>query len=466
MNEIVRLIETFTNWLWGPPLLILVVGGGILLTVRLGFFQIRYFPYIMKQTFGKIFSKAEGEGTLTPFQAATAALASSIGAANIVVVPSIIFVAGPGAVFWMWVTAVLGQATKFSEIVLGLKYREKNAEGEYVGGPAYYMKKGVKGTIGKILGFCVSFFFMIEILPSITLQTLSAASPLETLGVDKKIAVGLILALVLLVVYGGISRIGKVTEKLVPFMALVYFVLALIVILANITQLPNVFYMIFVGAFNPKAVATGIVGATVAKAIQNGVARGVYSNEAGMGSAPYAHSTAVTDHPCRQGMWGIFEVFVDTIIVCSMSAMVVLSTGTWTPETTPDSEFKAVAVAKAVSGIFGNVGSAIVSVCLFLFVLSTIIVIVFYCEKQAEYLFGSTLGKIMRFAATAMVAVALFISFDNAGVFLDFTLGLVVVPNMIALIFLSGEVVKLKEEFFNTPGKYYLKDIDKNAGKK
>ncbi len=466
MNQVVDLITTFTNWLWGPPLLILVVGGGILLTVRLGFFQIRYFPYIMKQTFGKIFSKAEGEGTLTPFQAATAALASSIGAANIVVVPSIIFVAGPGAVFWMWVTAVLGQATKFSEIVLGLKYREKNAEGEYVGGPAYYMKKGVKGTIGKILGFCVSFFFMIEILPSITLQTLSAASPLETLGVDKKIAVGLILALVLLVVYGGISRIGKVTEKLVPFMALVYFVIAIIVILVNIGQIPNVLYMIFAGAFNPQAVATGIAGATIAKAIQNGVARGVYSNEAGMGSAPYAHSTAVTDHPCRQGMWGIFEVFVDTIVVCSLSAIVVLSTGVWTPQTTPDSELKAIAVTKAVSSIFGNVGSAIVSICLFLFVLSTIIVIVFYCEKQAEYLFGSFLGKIMRFAATAMVAVALFISFDNAGVFLDFTLGLVVVPNMIALILLSGEVVKLKEEFFNTPGKYYLKDIDKNAGKK
>lgn len=466
MNQVVDLITTFTNWLWGTPLLILVVGGGILLTVRLGFFQIRYFPYIMKQTFGKIFSKAEGEGTLTPFQAATAALASSIGAANIVVVPSIIFVAGPGAVFWMWVTAVLGQATKFSEIVLGLKYREKNAEGEYVGGPAYYMKKGVKGTIGKILGFCVSFFFMIEILPSITLQTLSAASPLETLGVDKKIAVGLILALVLLVVYGGISRIGKVTEKLVPFMALVYFVIAIIVILVNIGQIPNVLYMIFAGAFNPQAVATGIAGATIAKAIQNGVARGVYSNEAGMGSAPYAHSTAVTDHPCRQGMWGIFEVFVDTIVVCSLSAIVVLSTGVWTPQTTPDSELKAIAVTKAVSSIFGNVGSAIVSICLFLFVLSTIIVIVFYCEKQAEYLFGSFLGKIMRFAATAMVAVALFISFDNAGVFLDFTLGLVVVPNMIALILLSGEVVKLKEEFFNTPGKYYLKDIDKNAGKK
>ena len=466
MNQVVDLITTFTNWLWGPPLLILVVGGGILLTVRLGFFQIRYFPYIMKQTFGKIFSKAEGEGTLTPLQAATAALASSIGAANIVVVPSIIFVAGPGAVFWMWVTAVLGQATKFSEIVLGLKYREKNAEGEYVGGPAYYMKKGVKGTIGKILGFCVSFFFMIEILPSITLQTLSAASPLETLGVDKKIAVGLILALVLLVVYGGISRIGKVTEKLVPFMALVYFVIAIIVILVNIGQIPNVLYMIFAGAFNPQAVATGIAGATIAKAIQNGVARGVYSNEAGMGSAPYAHSTAVTDHPCRQGMWGIFEVFVDTIVVCSLSAIVVLSTGVWTPQTTPDSELKAIAVTKAVSSIFGNVGSAIVSICLFLFVLSTIIVIVFYCEKQAEYLFGSFLGKIMRFAATAMVAVALFISFDNAGVFLDFTLGLVVVPNMIALILLSGEVVKLKEEFFNTPGKYYLKDIDKNAGKK
>lgn len=461
MEQLLAMITAFTNWLWGPPLLALVVGGGVFLTVRLGFFQIVYFPYIMKQTFGKMFSKSDGEGTVSPFQAATAALASSIGAANIVVVPSIIFVAGPGAVFWMWVTAILGQATKFSEIVLGLKYREKNEAGEYVGGPAYYMKNGIGGPLGKILGFCVAFFFMIEILPSITLQTLSAAAPLATIGISNQIAVGIILVLVLLVVYGGISRIGKVTEKLVPLMALIYFITAFVVIIANIGQLPHVFYLIFAGAFNPEAIATGIAGASIAKAIQNGVARGVYSNEAGMGSAPYAHSTAVTDHPCRQGMWGIFEVFVDTIIVCSLSAIVVLSTGVWTTTTTPDSPDKAIAVTKAISSIFGNFGSAIISICLFLFVLSTIIVIVFYCEKQAEYLFGAVVGKVMRFVASAMVALALFVSFDNAGVFLDFTLGLVVVPNMIAVLLLSGEVVKLKKEFFNTPGKYYMKDIGK-----
>lgn len=461
MEQILAMITEFTNWLWGPPLLTLLVGGGIFLTIRLGFFQIRYFPYIMGQTFGKMFSKVEGEGTVSPFQAATAALASSIGAANIVVVPSIIFVAGPGAVFWMWMTAIFGQATKFSEIVLGLKYREKNEAGEFVGGPAYYMKNGIKGVLGKILGFFVAFFFMIEILPSITVQTISAAAPLETIGVGKEIAVGIILILVLLVVYGGISRIGKVTERLVPLMALIYFLTAIVVIIANITQLPNAIYLIFAGAFNPEAVATGIAGASIAKAIQNGVARGVYSNEAGMGSAPYAHSTAVTDHPCRQGMWGIFEVTVDTLVVCSLSAFVVITSGIWDSSTTPDSPDKAVAVTKAISGIFGSLGSVIVSVCLFLFVLSTIIVIVFYCEKQAEYLFGGLVGKIMRFVASAMVALALFVSFDNAGVFLDFTLGLVVVPNMIALLLLHGEVVKLTKEFFHTPGMYYMKDIGK-----
>ncbi|EGV10103.1 MULTISPECIES: alanine/glycine:cation symporter family protein [unclassified Parvimonas] len=454
MDSLISVLSKFANWLWGPPLMILLVGGGIFLTFRLGFFQIRYFPYIMKQTFGKMFSKNKsGEGTVSPFQAATAALASSIGAANIVVVPSIIFIAGPGSILWMWITAIVGQATKFGEIVLGILYRQKNEEGEFVGGACYYLQHGIGGKAGKILGSLVAFFFMIEILPSITLQTLAAAGPLGQLGIHKYIAIGFIFFLVILVVYGGIKRIGQVTEKLVPFMALIYLIFGVIVLAININKVPEAFKMIFVGAFNPTAIAGGATGWAVKKAITNGVARGVYSNESGMGSAPYAHSTAITDHPARQGMWGVFEVFVDTIVVCTMSALIVLTTGIW-----KNPEYKSIAVERAFNSIFGNIGSAVVSISLFLFVLSTIIVIVFYVEKLAEYLFGTKVGKIMRFVATIMIVLAAVLSFEHAGVFLDLTLGLVVIPNMIGIILMSGKIKKAKDEFFHTEGKFYLKD--------
>lgn len=457
MNEFIAILDKFSNWLWEYPIMILLVGGGLFLNIKLGFFQIKYFPYIMGQTFGKMFSKnKDGEGTVSPFQAATAALASSIGAANIVVVPSIIFLAGPGAIFWMWITAIIGQSTKFGEIVLGIKYREKNSEGKYTGGPAYYLKKGLGGNIGKFLGFLVAFFFMLEILPSITLQTLSAAGPLENLGINKTIAIGIIFALVILVVYGGIERIGKITEKMVPFMAAIYLTFGLIVLILNAGEIPNAIKMIFVGAFNPTAIVGGAAGWGIKLAMSKGIARGVYSNESGMGSAPYAHSTAITDHPSRQGLWGVFEVFVDTIVVCTMSALIVLTTGIW-----KNPEYKSVAVERAFNSTFGVLGSTIISISLFLFVLSTIIVIVFYCEKQGEYLFGTFFGKIMRMVASAMILLATVVSFDGADVFLNITLGLVVIPNMIAIIFMSNEIKELKQEFFNTKGKYYLKDKGK-----
>ena len=460
-----ELIEKIVGWIWGPPLLALIIGGGLLISIRTKFFQLRYLPFIMKQTFGKMFSKNEGgEGTVTAFQAMTTALASSIGAANIVVVPSIIFTAGPGAVFWMWVAAVIGQATKFAEVVLGIKYRVKNDAGEYVGGASYYLSGGIKGTVGRILGWLVAFFFMLEILPSITLQTLAAVGPLEKVGeavgmnTDAVKIAGVILVLVLtgLVVYGGIKSIGKVTEKMVPFMALIYVVFGLIVIFMHADQVPRAFAMIFEGAFNPTAVMGGVAGVAITKVIQMGVARGVYSNEAGMGSAPYGHAAAMTDHPSRQGLWGCFEVFVDTIIVCSISALVVLTSGVWKPgmpveEATTTAP---VAVERAFNTAFGTAGSIIVSICLFLFVLSTIIVIVFYAEKQAEYLFGTKVGKILRLLATLMIPVALVLPFENAGLFLDLTLALVVIPNMLGLVIMSGQVQELQKEFFNDP-KFY-----------
>lgn len=455
----------FTNRLRGRPLLALIIGGGLLISIRTGFFQLRYFPYIMKQTFGKMFSKEDkGEGTVSAFQAMTTALASSIGAANIVVVPTVIFAAGPGAVFWMRIAAIIGQATKFAEVSLSIKYREKNEDGEYVGGCSYMLKNGLGGKLGRVLGSLAAFFFMLEILPSITLQTISAVGPIKNVfaptGANEKtvtvIATIAIFIIVSVVVFGGVKEIGRVTEKMVPIMASIYFIFGLIIIIMNGKDLPRVLSYIFKGAFNPKAVAGGVGGVAIKDVISKGVARGVYSNEAGMGSAGYGHAAATTDHPTRQGFWGVFEVVADTIIVCTISALTVLLTGTWKPGMSEREmeRISPVAVERAYNKLFGQIGSLVVAICLFLFVLSTIIVIVFYCEKQAEYLFGTRFGKLMRLVASLMILLAIFVSFKNAGVFLDFTLGLVVIPNMIGLILMSGEVKEMKEDFFTNP-KYY-----------
>lgn len=447
---ILDFIAKVTNAFWGWPILIVLLGGGLLINFRTGWVQLRYLPFVLKQTFGKMFSSnVGGEGSVSPFQAATAALASSIGAANIVVAPSIIFTAGPGAIFWMWIAAIIGQGTKFGEIVLGIKYREQNADGEYVGGPAYTFKKGIGGTLGKVMGFLVSFFFMIEILPSITVQTISAVGPLEQLGLSRLVGSIIIAVLVVLVAYGGIKRISQVTEKMVPFMAALYIIIGLFIIILHIDQVPNAFRMIFVGAFNPKAIAGGAAGASISALIRAGAARGCYSNEAGMGSAPYAHATAVTDHPVRQAMWGIFEVISDTIIVCTISALVVLVTGLY-----QNPDMKDVGVERAFNSAIGQAGTAIVAISLFLFVLSTIIVIVFYAEKQGEYLFGTAFGKVIRLISCAMVILGGFVSFDNAGLFLDATLGLVVFTNMVGMIILSGEIKEQVDEFFGDP-KFY-----------
>lgn len=457
MDTIIQFISNLTNAFWGWPILIVLLGGGIVICFRTGFVQLRYLPFILKQTFGKMFSSnVGGEGSVSPFQAASAALASSIGAANIVVAPSIIFTAGPGAVFWMWIAAIIGQATKFAEIILGIKYREKNSDGEFVGGPAYTFKKGIGGPLGKVMGFLVSFFFMLEILPSITLQTISAAAPLEQLGLSRVISSVIITVLVVLVAYGGIKRIAQVTEKLVPIMAAIYIAAGLVVIFMHIDKVPEAFRLIIEGAFNPKAVVGGAAGVGISQLVKAGAARGCYSNEAGMGSAPYAHATAVTDHPCRQGMWGIFEVIADTIIVCTISALVVLVSGYYT-----DPSYKDIGVERAFNASFGQFGTAIIAISLFLFVLSTIIVIVFYAEKQGEYLFGTTVGKVVRFIACAMALLGGFVSFDNAGVFLDATLGLVVFTNMVGMIILSRELKELTDDFFKNP-KYYPGAKSKN----
>ena len=320
-------VAAFSAWIWGPPMMILLVGGGLWLNIRIDFFPIRYFPFIVRETFGKILTKPTGEGTISPFQAVCSALASTIGGSNIVGVPVAIAFGGPGAVFWMWVTALIGFATKFSEIALGLKYRQKNEEGTYVGGPMYYLNKGLGLPF---LGALYAFFLMIELVPSISTQTVNVVQTAASVGIPNLVTGLVLTTLVGLVVVGGIKRIAQVTSRLVPFMAILYISTALLIILLNVGRLPGVILLIFEHAFSPTAALGGFAGASIAATLRWGVARGCYSNEAGMGTAAIAHAAAVTDHPARQAMWGVFGIMVDTMIICTTTAFVVLVTDVWT----------------------------------------------------------------------------------------------------------------------------------------
>lgn len=453
MESFFNAITKIADWIWGPPMLILLVGGGIFLTIKLGFFQFTHLKFIFSQTLGKIFEKGtKGEGSITPFQALSSALASTIGGANIVGVPAAIAMGGPGAVFWMWVTAIVGQATKFTEATLGVAYRERNEEGEYVGGPYYYLKNGIKGKLGKTLGIMCAFFFMIEILASLPVQTQSITQTLETINIPPIVSVIGVMIIVAIVVFGGVKRVGEVTEKLVPFMAVIYIILSLVIIICNASHVPEAFALIFKGAFTTQAAVGGFAGAGIAQAIRWGSARGMYSNEAGMGSTSISHAAASTDHPVRQGLWGVFEVFMDTIVICTMTALVVITSGTWKEV---NAQNAASATARAFEGQFGQaLGGGILSICILLFVLSTIIVIAFYCRKQAENLFGLSAGKVVTVLCLVGIFYGAFGKLDNMFAMLDITLALVIFPNMIGLVLLSGKVKKLKNDFFSNP-KYY-----------
>lgn len=455
MDRIIEIVNIATGWVWGLPMLLTLGLGGLFLSARLGFFQVRYFPYIIKQTFGKMFMKVE-EGEVSPFAAATAALASTVGASNIIGVPAAIMFGGPGAVFWMWVMAFIGMGSKFVEIVLGFKYREKNEEGEYVGGPMYYMEKGLNM---KWLGIFFSFVLMIELVPSIMVQANSvSASALEAFNLNPAITGGVTLVLVGLVVIGGITRIAKVTEKLVPFMALAYFIGAMVIVIVNIAHVPRVLGLIFGYAFRPMSAVGGFAGSVVAASIRWGVARGVYSNEAGMGTAPMAHSSATNDHAVRQGFWGIFEIIVDTIIICSTTAFVVLSSGVWNAPGAMDNPSGL--PAAAFTDFYGPIGGTVVTLSLLLFVVSTLIVIIFYGEKQAEFLFGLKFSRVMRYVYLASIFVGSIGGAKTLWVFLDIMLAMIIFPNMLALFLLHGEVRELTQEYFSSE-KYYLKDIGK-----
>ncbi|MDR1948002.1 MAG: amino acid carrier protein, partial [Spirochaetaceae bacterium] len=400
MESFLVVVGAVSGFFWGVLFLVVLVGGGIFLTIRLNFFQIRHLPYIIKQTFGKLLDKGQGEGTVSPFRATATALASTIGASNIIGVPVAIAYGGPGALLWMWLTFLVGGATKFSEVVLGVYYREKNADGHYVGGPGYYMSKGFPiRSVGKAMARVGVFVAMIYYFPSISMQSISLIQNAEGLGVSKYIAGIVLMVLVGAVVLGGLSRVSKVADKMVPIMCVLYIGGAFIVLFANIGNVLPSLALVFQSAFTGTAATGGFIGAGFAMAIRMGIARATYSCEAGMGSAPIAHAAAVTDHPVRQGLWGVFEVLLDGA-VCTLSGIIVLASGVW-KEVTPD--LATTMPAAAFQKVLGPAGSYIVTISIFLFALSSIIAVIWYAEKVVEFCLNTRVSKVARVVYTLTI---------------------------------------------------------------
>lgn len=430
------------NIVWGPPILILIVGSGLYLSIKTGFFSITKLGYILKNTFLKMFSKEQkGEGEVTAFQAVATALAATVGTGNIAGVATAIALGGPGAVFWMWFAAIVGMTTKFAEVVLAVHFREKTEDGRFVGGPMYYIEKGLgwkwMAVLFAAFGTLASFG-----IGNMT-QSNSVALAVQGSFNIPPLATGIVLAVITgLVIVGGIKRIGAFTEKLVPFMAAIYIIGGLVILFTNIGAIPAAFALIFKEAFTGTAAVGGFVGSTMMLAIRYGVARGVFTNEAGLGSAPIAHAAATTDHPVRQGLWGVFEVFVDTLVICSLTALVIITTGAW-----QSGESGAVLTTLAFNTALPG-GGLIVTVGLMLFAYSTILGWEYYGERCLEYLAGTKPILAFRIIWVIFVVIGAIGGLEFIWSLADTLNGLMAIPNLVGVLFLSGTVFKLTKEFF------------------
>ena len=458
---ITDLNDTINGFVWGLPMMVLILGVGVYLTVRCGFPQFRHFIYIMKNTLGKAFEKTEKkEGAISPFKAMCTALAASIGTGNIAGVSGAIAIGGPGAVFWMWVSALLGMCTKFAEVTLAVNYREKNHDGDWVGGPMYYITNGLgKGwkwlavlfaCFGALAAFGIGNMTQINTIAS-TVNTAIAGVIPTTESQQTIIAwvVAIICALICaFVLLGGIQRLADVTSLMVPFMAVIYIIGALIIIVCNIGDLPEALKAIFVGAFTPSAVSGGLAGVGIKMAITKGVGRGIFSNEAGLGSAPIAHAAADVNHPVEQGIFGVFEVFMDTIVVCTMTAMVVLL-GVGVQNIEYGNDIGANLTIMGFQSVFsGALPGIAVAICLTLFALSTVLTWALYGTRCVEYLFGYKVAKVYQVIFCLFACIAGTVELSLAWSIADTLNGLMAIPNLIALALLSPITIKLTKEYF------------------
>ena len=461
-------VDMLNGIAWGPWMLLLLVGTGVYLSFRVGFVQFGKFGYIMKNTLGKIFKKTTaGEGEVTPFQAVATALAATVGTGNIAGVTGAICVGGPGAVFWMWISALFGMVTKYAEVVLAVKYRERNEAGDWVGGPMYYIRNG----LGKKFNWLACMFCVLGALAAFGIGNMTQVNTIATsinTAIDSfggttaaftvqffgqtvpisSLMTGAVVAMVVgMVLFGGIKRIGAVAELLVPVMATIYILASLLVVGMNFESVGNVFAMIFKGAFSAEAALGGAFGITIMTTIQKGVGRGVFSNEAGLGSAPMAHAASSEKDPVKQGLYGIFEVFMDTIVICTLTALTLLCGApdriTW------GQSAGAELISASFSGVFGaQVGSMLVAVGISLFALSTILSWALYGTRCCEFLLGSKGARVYQVLFVAVILVGASLKLDLVWNIADTLNGFMAVPNLIALLGLSPVVIKLTKDHF------------------
>lgn len=444
METLTNIFSTLSGWVWGPVMLILLLGTGFYLTLGLRGIPQRKLFYGFSMMFAGRKQTTE-PGDITPFQALATALAATVGTGNIAGVATAIHLGGPGAIFWMWVTAIVGMATKYAEAVLAVKYRETNSAGAYVGGPMYYIRNGL-GANWKWLAIAFALFGTIAAFGiGNTVQANSVSQVFrETMGVPSWIT-GLVMAVgVFAVIIGGVQRLANVTDKLVPVMAIIYVLGAAIVLLLNAGAVPGAIALIFSDAFTGTAATGGFAGAGIIMAIRFGVARGIFSNEAGLGSAPIAHAAARTNSPVRQGVVAMLGTFIDTIIVCTMTALVIIATGAWSSGTT-GAQLSAEAFTTGMPGP----GGWIVSFGLVIFAFSTMLAWSYYGERTAEYLFGSAVVKPYRVLWVIAVFVGAIAQLDFVWLVADVMNALMAIPNLIALILLAPVVFKLTRAYFN-----------------
>ena len=450
----------FSDWLWSGPLLAVLLIGGIYISVRLGFMQIFKLPLILKGIKKDATSNNNGEGNITALQTAFTAIGSTLGAGNIMGMGIAISMGGLGAIFWMMMMGIFSLCLKYSEVVLAIKYREKNLYGDYVGGPSYYLKK----SSIPLLGAAYACTHAMQVLPSIGTQSMSVVQSAETINIPPTVTGLVVFGIVFITIIGGVQRIGNVMDKMVPFMAVGYFVLAWIIIIANYQNIPVVVAKMFQGAFSAPAAFGGVAGGTVAMTLRSGFARGTYSSEAGIGTTSIAYAAATTDYPARQALWGLIEVSVSTFVMCLTSALLVSVTGIYEKV---DFSRAASMPAMAMQSFYGeSFGGIAMTLIIILFVLSTVIVEVFMGQKQIEYLFGSKIGNKARYVYIAAVMAGVYIPLGDIVSLLDLTMAFLVFLNMFALISMSKDVVWETNRFFKVLKKELgYKDDDMDSEK-
>ena len=442
MDQLATLVSQVSDFVWNNLLLYILVLTGIIFSIRLKFIQVRKFGEGMRRVFGGInlFGKQADKDGMSSFQALATAIAAQVGTGNIAGCATALISGGPGAIFWMWLSAFFGMATIYGEAVLAQKFKTRSETGEVIGGPVYYIRQAFKGGFGKFLAgfFAVAIILALGLMGNMVQSNSIGDAFYNAFGVNKLI-VGIIIAAISAFIFlGGMKRIASVTEKMVPIMAALYIVGSLVVIIANIKNIPNVFYQIFVGAFNPTAVLGGAAGITVKAAMRFGVARGLFSNEAGMGSTPHAHAVAKVDKPEEQGIVAMIGVFLDTFVVLTLTALVILSTNSL------GSGAEGVALAQlAFSKVFGNFGGVFIAISLLFFAFSTIIGWYFFGEQNIKYLFGQKAVKIYALLVVIFVIIGSTLKVDLVWNLSDLFNGIMVFPNLLALLALSGLVVAI-----------------------